>query len=433
MADAVSMPSLGMTMEEGTVIKWHVALGGEVKRGALLLIIESEKNEVEIEAATDGVLRHIYVPEGETVPCGALLAAITGSADEPFDEKAFHEAEHRPKSKGGGAALSFKKPGGGAAGAGAEKPAADAAPKARASVAPAARAAARKLGIDPAEVPGSGPDGRVTKQDVEAFAAAREALVPASGGVRLEVLREGEGEALLLLPGFGTDVSVFTRQMPVLTPRFEVFGMNPRGVGLSEAPDAPRYEPAETAQDAAAVLPGPAHVVGASLGAAAAIELALQKPEQVKSLTLITPFVHANARLLAVCEAWSKLAAECSAQALAAALLPWFFSAGFLSDEAARTRTERGLAQTLGRSKAETLTRLAAGMAAWSGTRAEALAEIQAPTLVLAAGEDLLTPNAEALAEQIPGARAVVIPGAGHALALEAEAAVNEALLSHLS
>ena len=83
-ATAVRMPKLGMTMEEGTVVEWRVAPGGRVEKGRVLLVIESEKNEAEIEATASGFLRHIYVSPGEAAPCGALLAVLTGSADEPF-------------------------------------------------------------------------------------------------------------------------------------------------------------------------------------------------------------------------------------------------------------------------------------------------------------------------------------------------------------
>jgi hypothetical protein len=58
---------------------------------------------------------------------------------------------------------------------------------------------------------------------------------------------------------------------------------------------------------------------------------------------------------------------------------------------------------------------MAAGLVAWSGTREKDFARIAAPTLVLAGGADLLTPDGEAVARAIPGARCVVVPGAGHA------------------
>ena len=89
MATAISMPKLGMTMEEGTVVEWPLSAGDTVAKGDLLLIIESEKNEVEIEAPAGGVFRHVYVEAGETVPCGSLLAALTDTADEAFDPDAF--------------------------------------------------------------------------------------------------------------------------------------------------------------------------------------------------------------------------------------------------------------------------------------------------------------------------------------------------------
>ena len=71
---------------------------------------------------------------------------------------------------------------------------------------------------------------------------------------------------------------------------------------------------------------------------------------------------------------------------------------------------------------------MAAGLAAWSGTRAGDLGRVAAPTRVLAAGADLLTPDGEAIARAIPGAKCIVVPGAGHALATEAPQAVADAL-----
>ena len=130
--------------------------------------------------------------------------------------------------------------------------------------------------------------------------------------------------------------------------------------------------------------------------------------------------------------AWARLASEASKATLAATLLPWFFSPGFLADAAAASRTLRGLAQTVARVPATTLSRMTAGIEAWSGSRSDALREIRAPTLVIAAAGDLLTPDAAALAEAIPDARCVVVPDAGHAVALEAPQAVNDALLAHL-
>jgi pimeloyl-ACP methyl ester carboxylesterase len=299
-------------------------------------------------------------------------------------------------------------------------------------VAPAARALAKKLGVDATQIPGSGPGGRILKQDVEAWAERRRQLVPVADGVSLEIPSQGDGDLVLLLPGFGTDVAAFARQIPPLAEHLRVLGVNPRGVGLSDAPAQDCYDVATAAADAAASAGAPAHVVGASLGAAVAIELALAQPERVRSLTLITPFVEAGPRLLAVIDAWCRLAAEAKPETLARALLPWLFSGAFLADERARERTVRGLAQIAARVPAATLERSAAGLRAWSGTRGDALGRIDVPTLVVVAAADLLTPGGKAIAKAIPGAQTVVVSDAGHAVALEAPEAVNEAIASHL-
>jgi pimeloyl-ACP methyl ester carboxylesterase len=417
----IAMPKLGMTMAEGRVIAWPIAVGRRVAKGEVVLVIESEKAEVEIEAPAAGVLRHVFVAPDTTVACGTILGAITETADEPFDADAFRRAHDRPEAPPARRATPSP-----------ATPVAAAAARTAVGVTPAARARARELGIDPGTVPGSGPGGRVTREDVEAYAARREALVRVAAGVHLEVLAAGSGDPVLLLPGFGTDVAAFARQIPVLAERFRVLAVNPRGVGLSDAP-AGDYDMATLAADAAAVVETPVHVVGASLGAAVALEMALLHPDRVRSLTLVTPLVTASPRLLAVLDAWCRLGREAPPETLARTLLPWLFSQSLLADAAARERIVRGLAEIVARVPAATLERVAAALRAWSGTRTAALTQIRAPTLVLIAGADLLTPDGEAVATAIPGARRVTVPGVGHALGLEAAPEVNAAILAHLA
>jgi len=95
-ATPIAMPKLGMSMQEGRVVAWPLPLGARVERGQTVVVIESEKAEVEIEATASGLLRHLYVAVDETVPCGTLLGAITETASEPFDAEAFRAAHDRP-------------------------------------------------------------------------------------------------------------------------------------------------------------------------------------------------------------------------------------------------------------------------------------------------------------------------------------------------
>ncbi len=425
MPHAIAMPRLGMTMQEGTLIEWRVQPGDRIEKGQIVVVIESEKTEVEIEATAPGFVRHIYVEPGTTVPCATVLAALTDAPGEPFDAAAFRAASERGVVRPAAAAPSsvWRAP---------ASPAPGALQARGAPITPAARRRAKELGIEAAAVSGSGPGGRVTEEDVEAWAERLRSRVVVRDGVALDVPSQGTGESLLLLPGFGTDVSAFARQIQALAGRFRVRGVNPRGVALSDAPEAEAYTVAEAAADAAALIGRErSHVVGASLGAAVAIELALSHPECVRSLVLVTPFARAGGRLLAVLEAWCTLAAEASPGALAAAIVPWLFSAAFLEDDARRARAVRGLAELVPRVPAATLRRAAAGLRAWSGTRERELGGLKPPTLVIAAADDVLTPHADRVAAAIPGATLVSIPGAGHAVSLESPDAVTHALLAH--
>lgn len=409
-------------MREGIVVAWRVQPLEQVEKGQVILVIESEKTEAEIEAPATGVLRHIYIEPGETVPCETLLAVITPSAEEPFDVEA-HRARARPAP--------LARPTAAPRAPVSSTPSPSARPPGR-PVTPAARKRAKELGLELARVQGSGPGGRVTREDVDAVAAALGARVTVADAVALEVESQGEGTPVVLLPGFGTDASAFARQLPVLAEQYRALAINPRGVGLSDAPEAESYEVATSAEDAGKLLGAAGHVVGASLGAAAALELALAQPQRVRSLSLITPFVCASARLARVVEAWCAIANAAAPSVLAQALLPWLFSESFLSDPVLRARAANGLSQSLQKIPPATLARQARGLESWDGTRAADLGRITVPTLVLAAGADLLTPDAVELAAAIPGAKLTVVEGAGHAVTLEAAHEINAALLEHL-
>ena len=81
MAKVVVMPKLGLTMTEGTVSKWLKKVGDEVKQGEPLFDVETDKLTNTIEASASGVLRHLFVEEGTTVPVLEKVAVIA-AADE---------------------------------------------------------------------------------------------------------------------------------------------------------------------------------------------------------------------------------------------------------------------------------------------------------------------------------------------------------------
>ena len=149
------MPRLSDSMEEGTVTKWLIEVGGEVKKGQPLVEIDTDKATMEYEAETGGTLLEILVHEGDTAPIGAAIARI----GEPGEEAPPAKAEAPPEA--GEAAP-------------ARQAAAPPPPSTvgRVNASPLARRLADQLGVDLARVAGSGPGGSITKEDVEQAAGA---------------------------------------------------------------------------------------------------------------------------------------------------------------------------------------------------------------------------------------------------------------------
>lgn len=123
------MPKLGLTMEEGTITAWLVEDGAFIEAGTPVLRIETDKVESDVESPHAGRLQQT-AKVGDTIACGRTIGLVLGADDEPADVRT-------------------------------------ADPTRRVFVSPNAYRIAATLGVDPRRIPGTGPDGRVTSEDVE--------------------------------------------------------------------------------------------------------------------------------------------------------------------------------------------------------------------------------------------------------------------------
>jgi pyruvate dehydrogenase E2 component (dihydrolipoamide acetyltransferase) len=155
MATELKVPTLGMDMEEATIVRWLVEEGAEVKKGDPVLEIDTDKTSFEIEAPSDGAIHALRGEAGDTLPVGATLAYVTAPGEdflEPQEES--HTEEVKPERT-------------------AEVPkhqtvpvSADSEDGRRVRASPAARRAAADMGISIESVSGSGPYGRIYLSDV---------------------------------------------------------------------------------------------------------------------------------------------------------------------------------------------------------------------------------------------------------------------------
>ena len=169
------MPRLSDSMEEGTILKWLVSEGDDVKRGQPIAEIETDKANMTYEADTDGTVSELVASEGDTLAVGEVIARIgegngkpkAEKEEEPEDEQEGQEdaqedeqdkeeqdeedEEEEPRQE-------EPKP----------EPSSNGGERVKAS--PVARRMAGEMGVELAQLEGSGPGGRIVKADVEAAA-----------------------------------------------------------------------------------------------------------------------------------------------------------------------------------------------------------------------------------------------------------------------
>lgn len=174
MAYEVQMPKWGLTMKTGKIARWLVAEGGAVAVGQPLLEVETDKITNVVESPAGGVLLQIVSPQGEVVPVMQVIGIIGESG----------EAVAAPASQSADAAASPAAPAAsGAKGQGATQ---RNTPQGEVRAMPAARKAAKELGVDLAMVTGTGRDGIITEKDVRAAheAAAKAPAAASSAPVQ---------------------------------------------------------------------------------------------------------------------------------------------------------------------------------------------------------------------------------------------------------
>src|SRR5713226_8242239 len=213
----VLMPALSPTMTEGNLAKWHKKEGDAVKAGDILAEIETDKATMEFEAADEGTLGRILVPEGtQAVILGEGEDAAALDKARPAPAKPAAAAAPAPETQKAEPAAAANKPAPAPVApktapppprAAAPPPAAAAAPRSnghadgeRVFASPLAKRMAEQAGLDLSRLTGSGPHGRIVKHDIET------ALAKGPGALKAPAARAPAAPgAPLSLPSYGKD------------------------------------------------------------------------------------------------------------------------------------------------------------------------------------------------------------------------------------
>lgn len=154
------MPTLGSDMTEGTLVVWKKKVGDRVVKGEIIAEVDTEKAAIEIESFHTGLIERLITRPGDKVPVGTVMAIIReeGEPAAKVAVEAKPEMKPVPQAPPSAAGRTIPSPAPG--------------PR-RLRISPAARQLATELGVDPSTLQGTGPDGAITREDVQRTAAAR--------------------------------------------------------------------------------------------------------------------------------------------------------------------------------------------------------------------------------------------------------------------
>ncbi|MBO0664142.1 acetoin dehydrogenase dihydrolipoyllysine-residue acetyltransferase subunit [Jiella sp. MQZ9-1] len=342
MPTEVILPKVDMDMATGRISRWLVADGDTVAKGAPLFEIETDKAAMEVDAPADGTLRRVKTDADADIPVGQAVGWIygdgeavpdAGSAGAGSDEAPQAEAVEPAHPAKAEASPDAAAPSGRLAPAAEERPqkALNGAVGHGVRATPLARRLAREAGLDLAALTGSGPKGRIQREDVEAAATAkgagaaltqsadrqpvppaskaRASLMPAepaapapdAGPLHAVWMREGTGVPVVLLHGFGAELGSWRPLLAEIPEGVPVLGVDLPGHGGSVDVAAAGFADLVAAVEASLTALGvtSAHLVAHSLGGAVAAAVAAGTAIETRSLLLIAsaglgPDVHAG-------------------------------------------------------------------------------------------------------------------------------------------
>lgn len=259
-----------------------------------------------------------------------------------------------------------------------------------------------------------------------------------ANGIDLYYEIHGEGEPLLLIMGLSLNSKSWFRTLPALSEHFKVIIFDNRGTGLSSKPETP-YSIELMAEDASAVLDAAgvesAHVYGISMGGMIAQRLALKHPERVRSLVLgcttsggenhVQPGADVSMLML------SRASSTATPEEMAWATAPILYSQAFLENQ--RDRVAEDIQKRIEIPILPYAYMLQLQACLTHDTYNE-IEQINVPTLVIHGDEDKLVPydNGVTLAQKIPNAQFLTVPGAGHIYPTEAMDLVNKKVIEFL-
>jgi pyruvate dehydrogenase E2 component (dihydrolipoamide acetyltransferase)/2-oxoglutarate dehydrogenase E2 component (dihydrolipoamide succinyltransferase) len=172
MAENIVMPKLAMAMKQGKVVAWKANEGDRVEKGQIVMVIETEKVTYEVESPASGFL-HVVAELDKIYPVEETMAQLAESEEELAELQAARPAPAMPAVKKAAAANAPAAPAAAPAPAGPRN-------RGRLKISPAARKLAQKHNLDVARITGSGPGGRIKKEDVIHFMESGEAVAAAA-------------------------------------------------------------------------------------------------------------------------------------------------------------------------------------------------------------------------------------------------------------
>ncbi|BBC25785.1 dihydrolipoamide acetyltransferase family protein [Pseudanabaena sp. ABRG5-3] len=250
----IFMPALSSTMTEGKITSWVKSPGDKVEKGETVVIVESDKADMDVESFYEGYLGVIITPEGESAPVGSAIAYVAETKEE------IEEAKKKAANGKTGATTPETKPQTGneeppsklvsspTAAATASIPdtvissprkaAPSAVPSGRQIVSPRAKRIAKDNGVDLTKIAGTGPNGRITAADVEAFLSPAAAPAPVQATAPAKVSAPATAKAAAAPVALGTAQSLTTLQKAVINNMNQSLSVPTFRVGYTITTDA---------------------------------------------------------------------------------------------------------------------------------------------------------------------------------------------------